>query len=836
MNSLAQDLRYALRTFAKSPGFVAAAVAILALGIGANAAIFALVDRVLIRPLPVRRPEELVLLRSPGPSQGNSWDDGDNAMSFSYPMYRDLAERATVFDGLVGEFPFSASVAARAETETAAGELVTGNYFPVLGIGPAAGRLLGPADDRTPGGHPVAVLSFGYWKRRFGSDPSVVSQSIRVNGQVLTVVGVADAAFEGVQAGRRADLFVPMAMKDLMTSNPSVAALDDPKSYWLQIVGRLKPGVSREDAARSLAPTYRSLQQELLPRITGWNDVRRKQFLDRRLELLPGARGRRVLQNGFGRPLLSLMGMVGIVLLIACSNLAGLLAARGAARQREYGIRLALGAGRGRILRQALVECLVLAGAGCGLGLIAGSWILHSLLSGFPPDADLRQLSAAVDPRVFAFCGGLAFVAAVLFGVGPAYRATRIDPARALGGFGRGAASSGRETMRLRNGLVTAQVALTLVLLVAAGLFSLSLRQLGHVALGLSPEHVIGFSVAPALTGYSHERTLVFARQLTEDLRALPGVRSATVAQIPTLAGDDSGGNVTVEGEAPVPDGNYARRNRVGTDYFETLGIPLLAGRSISPADDASSPLVAVVNEAFVRTFFPGRSPIGGRFAFGAGIVPPNVEIVGVVADSKGGEVSEKAMPYAYLPYVQTSRLVHLTFYVRTAGSPGPLAASLREAVRRRDPQLPVDDLKTLSAQIGESLVTERMMMILSVAFAVLAALLAAVGVYGVLSFSVAQRRGEIGVRMALGADPAAVRRLVLSDAGRFLAIGAAIGLPCAYALARGVESILFGVHASDPSVFALGAGLMVVVALAAAWPPARRAARTDALDALRSE
>jgi len=836
MSSLGQDLRYAMRTLAKSPGFAAAAVAILALGIGANAAIFALVDRVMLRPLPVARPGELVLLRSPGPRQGNTWDDGDEAASFSYPMYRDLAERATVFSGLIGEFPFTASVAARAETETAAGELVTGNYFPVLGVRPASGRLFAPSDDRTPGGHPLAVLSHGYWKRRFGADPAVVGQTIRVNGQALTVVGVSGAGYEGIQAGRRADLFVPMAMKDLMTSNPSVEALNDPKSYWLQIVGRLRPGVSPGDAERALAPLYRTLLADLLPRITTWNDVRRKEFLNRRLELQPGASGRRVLRDGYGRPLLSLMAMVAIVLLIACSNLAGLLAARGTARQREYGIRLAIGASRGRILRQSFVECAVLAGVGCGLGLLAGSWILHGLLSAFPPDADLRQLSAAIDPRAFVFCSALAFFAAVLFGVGPAFRAARLDPARTLQGQGRGAASSGSEDLRLRNGLVTAQVALTLVLLVAAGLFSVSLSRLADVPLGLRPERVIGFSVAPPLIGYSNEQTVAFARQLTEDLRSLPGVASATTVDIATLTGNDSGGSVTVEGREPVPDASHARRNRIGPDYFATLGIPLLAGRAISLSDDASSPKVAVINESFAKKFFPGRNPIGGRFAFGSGIVKPDIEVVGIAGDSKGAEVAEKPTPYAYLSYLQSPKLVHLTFYVRSSGDPARLAGALREAVRRREPQLPVDDLKTLTAQIEESLVTNRVMTILSVAFALLAALLAAVGVYGVLSFSVAQRRGEIGVRMALGADPSAVRRLVFSDVGRFLALGAAIGLPAAYGLARAIESILFGVKAADPPVFAGAAAVLAAVAALAGWMPARRAGRVDPLEALRSE
>ncbi len=831
-----QDLRYALRTFAKSPGFSAVAVLTLALGIGANAAIFAIVDRVLIRELPVREPQQLVLLRSPGPRQGHTSSDGDDAACFSFPMYRDLARNATVFSGLIGEVPFPASVASGGETERAAGELVTGNYFGVLGVPPALGRTLTASDDQAPGANPVAVLSHGYWKRRFGSDPGILDRSLTVNGQPFTIVGVAAASFEGIQAGRPADLFVPMMMKAQMT--PFWNGLDDPKDYWVQIVGRLKAGVSRPTAERQLAPTYRSELEALLPTMTGWSDGTRKQFLDRRLLLMSGARGRRVLQDGVGAPLISLMGMVSLVLLIACSNLAGLLAARGAARQREYGIRLAIGASRLQLLRQSVVECLVFSVAGGALGLILASWILHGLLSTFPADADLRQIAAQVDPRVLGFAAALSLLAGILFGVGPAYRAARLDPARTLRGQGRGSASPAREALRFRNGVVTAQVALTLVLLITAGLFTQSLRNLGRVELGLKPDHIIGFSIAPKLNGYSSEKTMVLARRLTDDLRALPGVQSVTAAQIGTLTGNDSGGNVKIE-NSHAPDGadTYSRRNRIGPDYFVTLGIPLLTGRSIGWADDLSSSKVAVVNETFARKFFPGRSAVGGRFAFGGGPeVKPDVEIVGVVRDSIGSDVGEGPVAYAYLPYLQNAALGDLTFYVRTRLDPAALSPAMRAAVRRLDPQLPVDDLKTLKSQLRDSLLTQRLTMLLAVAFGGLAAVLAAIGIYGVLAFAVSQRRQEIGVRVALGADPAAVRRLILGEVVRFLLVGGAVGLPAAYVLARVVESILFGVRATSVGIFAFGLALMAAVALAAALPPALRAARTDALDALRSE
>ncbi len=835
MNALLQDLRYALRGLSRSPAFAAAAVATLALGIGANAAIFALVDRVLLRLLPVRAPRELVLLRSPGPRQGHTWSDDDPASSFSYPMYRDLRDRNSVFSGLLGTFPFSASVSAKGETERASGELVTGNYFDILGVPPALGRVLSPDDDRTPGAHPLAVLSHGYWTRRFGADPSILDQTIVVNGESLTVVGVARSTFAGVQPGRGADLFVPLAMKAQMT--PSRDGLDDPKDYWLQLIGRLGPGISRRQAEAALATTYRPLLEALLPRMNNWDDNRKQEFLNRRIELRPGGVGRAVMRNGIGTPLLSLMGMVGLVLLIACSNLAGLLAARGVARQREYGIRLAIGASPGQLLRQSIVECLTFSVAGGALGLAVASWTLAALLSAFPPDAELRQVSASIDPRVIGFAALLALVAGILFGVGPAYRASRLDPSRTLRGQGRSAGTAGREAIRMRGWLVTAQVALTLVLLVAAGLFTKSLAQLGEVDIGLKPEGVLSFSVEPESSGYSAERTAGLARRLTESLAAVPGVRSVSAAELAAMTGStESTSARTSAPESAETENLKIWRNHVGPGYFATLGVPLVAGREFRFEDDGRAARVAIVNETMARQFFPGRSAVGERLAIGKSEEPPDVEIVGVVRDNKSASVGEPERPFAYTPYLQDEKLGGLTFYLRGNVPPERLTPETRAAVAALDPQLPVFDVKTLNTQIRESLLTERLTFVLSVAFGGLAALLAAIGIYGVLAFSVAERRREIGVRMALGAGPATVRRLVLSELGRFLLIGGAVGLPAAWALARIIESILYGVKASDPLVFAGGIGLMAGVALLAGYFPARRAAKIDPIDALRGD
>src|SRR5262245_11256815 len=810
MSSLLLDVRYALRTLRRSPGFAAAAIATLALGIGANAAIFSLVDRVLLKLLPVRSPRELVLLRSPGIRQGSTWSDGDDAYSFSYPMYRDLRDQNQVFQGLLGVFPFAASVAERGQTERASGELVSGNYFGVLGVPPALGRVFTADDDRVPNGHPLAVLAHAYWVSRFGSDPSVLNRPIVVNGQSLTVVGVAGPAFVGVQPGRRAELFVPLAMKERMT--PFQQTLENPKDYWVQMIGRLKPGVSRTAAEASLAATYRPLLQALLPSMTNWDDATKQQFLAERIELRPGGVGRACIRIGLATPLLSLMGMVGLVLLIACSNLAGLLAARGISRQREYGIRLAIGASAGQILRQSIVECLTFSVAGGILGLALAAWTLSALLSAFPADAELRQVAVSIDPRVIGFAAALSLVAGILFGVGPAYRASRLDPARTLRGQSRGG-SSGREAVRTRAWLVTAQVALTLVLLVAAGLFTKSLANLGRVDLGLKPDSVLAFSLAPESNGYSPERTAAFARRLTESLAAIPGVRSVSAARIAAMSGSDEtmGGIRTSGPEDEQTKAIRIWRNSVGPAYFSTVGVPLVAGREFALADDLNASKVAIVNDTLARTFFPGRSAIGERLSLARGNnATPDIVIVGVVRDSKGGRVGETTHPFAFTPYLQDPQLGSLTFYLSGNVAPERLAPEVRRVVAALDPQIPTFDLKTLTTQIRESLLTERLMFLLSLAFGGLAALLAAVGIYGVLAFSVAQRRREIGVRMALGAGPSAVRRMVLSDVGRFLLIGGAVGLPAAFLLAKVIESILFGVKAADPVVYAAGTALMI--------------------------
>ena len=832
MSSWAFDLRYAFRILRRSPVFTSVAVATLALGIGANTAIFTLIDRVLLGFLPVSRPGELVLLRSPGSKPGHTWNDSDDgAGSFSHPMYRDLRDGSRALEGLAAEFPFSADVASTRGAEPADGELVSGNYFDVLGVRPFLGRTLVPSDDRVPEGHPLVVLSFAYFQRRFGGDPAILNRTLTVNARPLTIVGVARPGFDGIQRGRPADLFVPLMMKASMT--PSWNGLGDPRDHWLQLIGRLRPGVSIARAQRELAPTYRALLLDLVPQLRRWSDEDRRRFLDRRLELVPGGRGRLVLQSDVRTPLHTLMGMAGAVLLIACANLAGLLLARGAARRREHGIRLAMGANRRSLFRQTLVESLVLALAGGILAVLVAAGSLRVLIAALPANGELRRIPVSIDFRVLLFTLGASLLAGLFFGVVPAWRASRLDPNRVLHGGSGGAAGGG---LRFRKVLVTGQIALTVALLVGAGLFARSLHNLTAVDLGLRPDRVLRFSINPRLVGYTPERTRDLARNLTDTLSALPGVRSASASELGEFEGNDSSGDLSIAGITMSPESkNHVRRNSVGPGYFATLGVPLAAGREFAWTDAGGAAKVAIVNETLVRALFGNTSPIGRRIGFGRAEEPPDTEVVGVVRDSRT-EVDETTPPFVYLPYLQDSRLQQLTFYVRTTSAPATVAGAVRAIVSRLEPNLPAPEVTTLRSQIDDSMARIRLISSLSIVFAGLAALLAGIGIYGVLAYSVARRTKEIGVRMAVGASRGLIQRLILSEVVRFLLAGSIAGLVFAVIAGRVIASMLFGVRATDPAAFAAATAAIAAAALIAGYLPARRAARIDPMRALREE
>ncbi|HSE98796.1 MAG TPA: ABC transporter permease, partial [Blastocatellia bacterium] len=835
MGRLKQDIRYALRMLWKSPGFTAVTVVILALGIGANTAIFSLMNQVLLSALPVKRPDELVILSSPGPKQGHvSSDTNDNgAGSFSYLMYKDLREHNEVFSGLLARFPIAISMSFQGQTERGDGELVSGNYFEVLGVRPALGRTFTLEDDHTPGAHPLVVLSHDFWARRFGADPLILNQTININGQAMTVIGVAEAGFDGIQLGQHPDVFIPITMKALMT--PTWDGLSDRKDYWINVLGRLVPGVSREQAEVGLEPLYRSLLQTEAP-LQQMPPHRLEQFLARKIMLEDGSQGRLILQADTREPLMILMAMVGLVLLIACANVASLLIARGAARQKEIAIRQALGAGHWPLVRQLLVESLSLSLLGGLLGMLVALWTLFGLKRWIPESEGLGGVSVELDYVMLAFNFGLAVLAGLVFGLAPAFKSTRTDLVSALKDQG-ATTSVGKSHARFRKGLVVAEIALTVVLLVGAGLFARSLYNLRHLDVGIRTERLMAFSIAPDLSGYTPARAIALFNRLEENLAALPGVEAVGCAQLALFSGNNRGSNVTIEGYTPAEgESMQVLRNDVGPGYFAAVGVPLLAGREFTKKDTSASQKVAIINETMARQYFGDTDPVGRRMRYGGGNRPLDIEIVGVVKDSRHTSVRREVSNFVYNPYTQNPNLGELTFYVRTTLEPESLANTLRGQVSGLDANLPVYDLRTLTQQIEQSIFGDRLMAVLSAVFGVLAALLAAIGIYGVMAYSVTQRTQEIGIRMALGARQSDVLKLIVGQGLTLIAAGAGLGLVASFAVTRLIASLLYGVAATDPVTFVVVTVLLVGIALLACFVPARRASKVDPIIALRYE
>lgn len=835
METLWQDIRYGFRMLLKDAGFTLVAVLTLGLGIGANSGIFSVMSQVLLERLPVPRPSELVLLYAPGPRRGHvSSDEGDGSESFSYPMYRDLRDRMDVFAGLAAKADFPVSVTYQGNTERAASDIVSGNYFETLGVRSALGRLLLPSDTVAEGGNAVVVLGNGYWKKRFGADPRVLNQSVQVNNQLMTVVGVLQPGFDGIQLGRVPDVYLPITMKPLIT--PSWNGLNDHKDYWVKLIGRLKRGISRQQAVSAIAPTYHALLEGEVPLNTGLSEQEKKQFLAKQVVLRDGARGRPILENDTGHQLLALMGMVALVLCITCANVAGLLTARGASRQKEIGLRFSLGASRWTLIRQFIVESCLLSLAGAVLGLFIASWMSTALVHFASENEIAVGLSSSLSMPVLLFTTSLSLLCGVLFGVGPALNATRVQLASTLKNQA-GSLASGLAHARLRKVLVVSQVTLTLLLVTGSWGFVKSLYNLRHVDLGFQPGHVLQFSLAPQLNGYDHVRSLAFYQRLEDRLGAVPGVVSYSAVEEPLITDSDRGSNVTLEGmPADLAEAEHIYWNGIGPGHFANLQIPLLMGREFTRQDGAGSPKVAIINETMAKMFFPNRQAIGKHMKFGAGSDPLNMEIVGVVKDSLHSDLKEKPKAFAYVPYDQEPAIRSLTYYVRTANDPENMANSVREVVRGLDASLPIYDVRTFEEQIDQSLSGAKLVASLALAFGVLAAVLAAMGIYGLLAYMVTQRTKEIGVRMALGAAPQRVGWMLCGEVAWLTAIGVLAGIPLAYGLSKLINSMLYGVQAFGVMSILTALAAISVVSAVAIYAPLVRATRIDPMVALRYE
>jgi predicted permease len=838
MSAFAQDLRYVIRTLARAKAFAAVVILTLGLAIGANTAIFSFMDQVLLRQLPVVDAAALVQLDGPGPFSGRTLD----ARTFSYLVYRDLRDGNTVFSGLVAQFGTPATLTFGDNSERINAELISGNTFDVLGVAPMLGRALNPEDDRVPGGHPVAMLGYGYWQRRFAGDPSVIGHAVTINSTPMTIIGVAPPAFAGIMSATAADVLLPLMMKAALT--PTLDDLMDRRSRFVRVVGRLKPGMTATAAKAELDVLYRQISEaELRDVFTDATESFRTRFAARTLVLHPAARGLSNARDAFSTPLMMLMAMVGLVLCIACANVANLLLTRATTRQKEMAVRLALGASRGRLVRQTLTEGLVLAAAGALVGTLLSIWLGDLLLSMLPSGALSRAISTTPDLRVGAFTLVIAVLTAVGFGLVPALQSAGIELNRTMRDAGAGT-GGGIQQARLRKGLVVAQVALSMLLVAGGGLFARSLYNLQHLSRGFDSSGLVSFSVEPSLSGYSQQRIRQFADRLLADVRALPGVSSASLAEVAALTNSASRRTIEVLGHTPKSGENMnAWANKVAPDYFKTMRLPLIAGREFTERDVADAPLVAIVNEAFARQFYAGENPIGRRFGWSAIDNPGAIEIVGVVKDSfyssvrQGAQGPDQTPIFAYAPFAQGERLSAMTVYVRGTPEAMPgLPEQLRRAVREADPGLPVFNMQAVDLTVEQSLFSERMLAVLSAAFGLVATLLAAIGLYGVMAYTVSRRTREIGVRIALGAERRTVLWLVLREVALITLAGIAIAIPAALALAGIVRSQLFGISATDPWTIALASAALSLVALVAGWIPARRASRVQPILALRQE
>ena len=821
-----QNLRYALRMLGKNPGFTCVVVATLALGIGANAAIFSLTDRVLLQKLPVPNPDQLVVLGTRNPNEGGETQD-----SFSYPMYADLRDRNQVFSGVIATSGVQMNISYSDQNERVAAELVSGNYFDTLGVRPWAGRLLTQEDDRTPGAHPVVVISYAFWERRFGKDQSIVGKTILANEHQITILGVTPPNFYGLHLSNAPDVWVPLMMTPVFHPLPPTR-MQSRSHSWLTLMARRKDGVTQTEAQSSLAVLYHQIRQNDAQQMRDVSPRDRDRFLARQIVLTPGGQGFQRLQREMRTSLLLLFGATCAVLLILCANLANLMMARATARAPEMAVRLALGASRWRLLRQWLTEGLILSLCGGVAGVFVALWIKAGLMLGLP-----RQTRANLNvPMGWKFAGFVlltSILVGLLFSLAPAVQAARNASAPALRLESRSYTTAGK-LLSLRSGLVLLQVALSLPLLIGGLLLLRTLQNLRAVDTGFSPNNVLLASVNPSLNGYTTEKSRNFFNELLTRSRELPGVTAASLATDSPLSGGWDMNGVVVEGYAPREDEKMdTDATYISPDYFKTLDIPFVAGRDFTAQDVIGSQKVAIINEKMAKYFFGAANPIGKRIGL-SGV--PDVAIVGVARDAKYISLREPMRRHFYTPIMQEKNLLDLVLQVRTSTDPDAMTNVVRNQIRELDPHLPLYNVKTLAAEIDQSLIQERLVTWLTTSFAVLTTLLVVIGLYGVLTFSVARRTREIGIRIALGAQRRDVLKLIMAHGMVVVFAGIGIGLALSIGGMRLIGSLLFGVAPTNRMTFTLAAAGLALVALPACFIPARRATKVNPLVALRYE
>jgi len=835
MNGLTQDIWYALRQLRKAPVFALTAVITLALGIGANTAIFTVFNQVLLRMLPVEKPQELVQVTFRGADTGHLLVfGGDSDMYFSNPMYRDLASRNTVFTGVLADTEASAGVVWKDQGEVADAEIVSGNYFQVLGVPAAIGRTLLPSDDVVKNGSPVVVLSYDYWKTRFAASPDVIDKTLLVNGQPFTIVGVAAPNFSSVINGFKPKIFAPISMQPAVS--PGRDDLAQRRSRWLNIVARLKPGISAATAQAQMTVLWKQLRADELTAI----EHPTSRFVDHfvaqsSIVLLDNSKGFSPLRDAVKTPLLILMGMVFLLAVMTCTNLTNLLLVRGAARGKEFAVRYALGATRVQILRQLLVEGLLLGAIGGLLGLAVAPAAAGVLVQQIAGATGTAPLTTRPDAWVLGFTLLLSLLISMLFSLAPALQMMKpdmTDGLRQKSGTNLGAAQT------LRMTAVGLQIGLSVLLLAGAGLFVRTLHQLRMQSTGMATDHLVEFSLDPSMSGYQSTNMLSVHDRVRESLARLPGVTSVSATTDPVLSGNEWDTSVAVEGYTPPPEtGSSTEIAMVTPDYFSTLQIPLLTGKMFAEGDHDGSAKVAIVNNKFAVQFFGSADKAVGHYLGTGGEGKPDTQIIGVVSDTKHKGLREAMIPILYEPYAQNAKHWNsLEYYVRTTQSPEQAESMVRSAVHQVDPKLVPDGIQTMDEQIDAVVSNERMIAMLAACFAMIALLTTAVGLYGVLAYATEQRTHEIGIRMALGAQRASVVRLVVSNMAKVAVVAVLVALPVSVALSRLLSSELFEVSPFDPLTLCVCAIVTMGMVAIAAAVPARRAASVEPMQALRTE